>query len=71
MNCRRIGMDACMFAAAGATCAATGENMNATRLSFGCAAMSEAERLVLPNAAKGGRLRYAIFNARSAQLLSR
>ena len=53
MNCRRIGMDACMFAAAGATCAATGENMNATRLSFGCSAMSEAERPAFPNAAKG------------------
>jgi len=46
--------------------------MNATRFSFGCSAMSEAERPALPNAAKGeGRLRYAIFNARSAQLLSR
>jgi hypothetical protein len=64
-------MDACMFAAADATCAATGENMNATRFSFGCSAMSEAERPALPNAAKGGKLSYAIFNARSAQLLGR
>jgi hypothetical protein len=61
MNCRRIGIDACMFAAAGATCAATGENMNATRFSFGCSAMSEAERPALPNAAKGGKAALSDF----------